>query len=290
MINKSFMVGGDIEVSRMGFGAMRTAGANIWGMPDDVDNSLAVIKRAVALGINFIDTADSYGPNVSEELLARALKPYPDNLLIATKGGVTRPSPSEWVPDCSPQHLKDAIEGSLDRLRLRQIDLYQLHTVDQLVPFEDSLRALKELQGEGKIRHIGVSNVSLAQLKAALEIVHVVSVQNHYNVANRSSEDVLQECERLGIAFLPYFPLGGGGWTTEDNLTTTDSPLSAIAKKHNVTPGQIALAWLLHHSPVIIPIPGTASLDHLEENTQAIDIELCSDEVAQIEQLFPQNK
>ena len=289
MIEKTFKIGGDIIVNRMGFGAMRTAGPNIWGMPSDIDNSLMVIKQAVTLGIDLIDTADSYGPNVSEELIAKALKPYPDNLLIATKGGVTRPSPSEWVPDCSPEHLRQAIEGSLERLGLTQIGLYQLHTVDPHIPFLDSVQTLKELQAEGKIRHIGLSNVSVDQLNAALEIVDIVSVQNHYNVANRSSEDVLQECERRGIAFLPYFPLGGGGWTAEDNLTSTSGPLSAIATAHQATPGQIALAWLLHHSPVIIPIPGTASLEHLEENTSALDIALSADEVEAIEKLFPQN-
>ena len=286
MIKKHILIA-DMQVSRIGYGAMRITGEGVWGMPKDQKNAIIVLKKAVELGVSLIDTADAYGPNTSEELIAEALSPY-GKTIIATKGGLTRPGPGNWVPDCSTEHLKEAIEGSLTRLKLDQIDLYQLHTIDPNVPLRDSLLALKDLQAKGKIRHIGISNVSVEQLKEAMEIVNIVSVQNHYNVANRSSEDVLQECERQGIAFLPYFPIGGGGWTAEDNLTTHDSPLSEIAKAHSATPGQIALAWLLHHSPVIIPIPGTASIEHLEENTAALDIELSSEEVVQIEALFPQ--
>lgn len=286
MIKKHIMIA-DMQVSRIGYGAMRITGEGVWGMPEDQKNAILVLKKAVELGVSLIDTADAYGPDTSEELIAEALSPY-GKTIIATKGGLTRPGPGNWVPDCSPEHLKEAIEGSLTRLKLDQIDLYQLHTIDPNVPLRDSLLALKDLQAKGKIRHIGISNVSVEQLKEAMEIVRIVSVQNHYNVANRSSEDVLQECERQGIAFLPYFPIGGGGWTAEDNLTNHDSPLSEIAKAHSATPGQIALAWLLHHSPVIIPIPGTASIEHLEENTAALDIELSSEEVVQIEALFPQ--
>ena len=286
MIKKHIMIA-DMQVSRIGYGAMRITGEGVWGMPEDQKNAILVLKKAVELGVSLIDTADAYGPDTSEELIAEALSPY-GKTIIATKGGLTRPGPGNWVPDCSPEHLKEAIEGSLTRLKLDQIDLYQLHTIDPNIPLRDSLLALKDLQAKGKIRHIGISNVSVEQLKEAMEIVRIVSVQNHYNVANRSSEDVLQECERQGIAFLPYFPIGGGGWTAEDNLTNHDSPLSEIAKAHSATPGQIALAWLLHHSPVIIPIPGTASIEHLEENTAALDIELSSEEVVQIEALFPQ--
>lgn len=287
MPDMKLTIGGDLIVNRLGYGAMRITGEGIWGMPNDKANAIEVLKKAIALGVNFIDTADAYGPNTSEELIAEALKPY-DNIVIATKGGLTRPGPGNWVPDCSPAHLKEAIEGSLSRLKVDRIDLYQLHTVDPKIPFADSLNALKELQQEGKIRHIGLSNVSADQLSEAQEIVNIVSVQNHYNLANRNSEDVLQACEKSQIAFLPYFPIGGGQMAGEDQLMSTTGPLSKIAKDHDATPGQIALAWLLHHSPVIVPIPGTSTLEHLEENMAAVDISLTGDEVAEIQALFPQ--
>jgi pyridoxine 4-dehydrogenase len=264
---------GDLEVRRLGFGAMRITGEGIWGPPPDREAALAVLRRAVDLGINLIDTADSYGPEVSEELIAEALHPYPEDLMIATKGGLTRTGPGEWPRDGRPKHLREACEGSLRRLKLDRIDLYQLHAPDPKVPYEDSVGTLKDLRDEGKIRHVGVSNVSVAQLRLARAIVPVVSVQNRFNLEDRSSDDVLEECESEGLGFIPWFPLRMG------DLAESGGAVAEIAKSHEATPTQIAIAWLLQRSPAMLPIPGTASIEHLEENVAAAGIELTEDEV-----------
>src|SRR5215213_7045409 len=242
---------------------MRITGPGIWGPPRDRDEAMRVLRRALELGINLIDTADSYGPEVSENLIAEALHPYPDGLVIATKGGLRRTGPGEWPRDARPERLKECCEGSLRRLRVDRIDLYQLHSPDPRVPFEDSVGALKELQDDGKIRHIGVSNVSVDELATAREIVDVVTVQNRYNVEDRHSEDVLETCEEAGIGFIPWFPLAVG------ELARPGGPLDEVARNHDATAGQVALAWLLARSDVMLPIPGTASLEHLEENVAA---------------------
>ncbi len=268
VMSDSFTIGGDLEVSRLGFGAMRLTGPGIWGPPSDPDAARAVLRRVVELGVNLIDTADSYGPEVSENLIAEALHPYPDRLVIATKGGLRRTGPGRWPRDARPERLKECCEGSLRRLRLDRIDLYQLHSPDRKVPLEDSLGALRELQEEGKIRHIGVSNVSADELETACAVVEVVTVQNRYNLVERSSEDVLTTCERDGIGFIPWFPLATG------SLARAGGPLDELARAHQATPGQLALAWLLARSPVMLPIPGTASIEHLEENMAAERISL----------------
>ena len=268
----TFKIGGDLEVRRLGFGAMRITGDGIWGPPDDPDSARALLRRVVELGINLIDTADSYGPEVSENLIAEALHPYPDGLVIATKGGLTRTGPGEWPRDGRPEHLREACEGSLRRLKLDRIDLYQLHAPDDKVPYEDSVGALKELQDEGKIRHIGVSNVSVEQLEQAREIVDVVTVQNRYNLTDRSSEDVLDACEDAGIGFIPWFPLATG------SLAEPGGALDEVARAHDATPGQVALAWLLARSKVMLPIPGTSSAEHLEENLAAEQLILSDEE------------
>ena len=272
----TFTIGGDLEIRRLGFGAMRITGDGIWGPPDDPEEAKRLLRRVVELGIDFIDTADSYGPDVSENLIAEALHPYPDGLLIATKGGLRRTGPGQWPRDARPERLKECCEGSLRRLKLDRIDLYQLHSPDPDVPYEDSVGALKELQDEGKIRHIGVSNVSVEQLEQARGIVEVVTVQNRYNLQERQSEDVLDECERAGIGFIPWFPLAIG------RLADSGGPLDRIASDHEATPAQIALAWLLARSPVMLPIPGTSSVEHLEENLAATRIQLSDDEVREI--------
>jgi len=258
---------GDLQVNRMGFGAMRVCGPNVWGPPRDRANALRVLRRAFELGANFLDTADSYGPHVDEELIAEALHPYPKGLVIATKGGLLRPRPGAWDPDGRPAHLKQAIEGSLRRLKLERIDLYQLHAPDPKVPFADSVGALAEAQRAGKIRHVGVSNVTVKQLEEARRICPIVSVQNRYNLEDRSSEDVLRSCERLGIAFLPWYPLGAGE-------ALKSAKIKSIASKHKATAAQVALAWLLAKSPVMLPIPGTADLKHLEANAGAAQLAL----------------
>ena len=270
---------GDLDVVRLGFGAMRITGEGVWGPPPDRDTAIAVLRRAVELGITLIDTADSYGPAVSEELIAEALHPYPEGLVIATKGGLLRPGPGRWDPDCSPGHLRKACEASLRRLRVERIDLYQLHTVDRRVPYEDSIGALRELQAEGKIRHIGVSNVSTRELATARSLVDVVSVQNRYNLTDRSSETVLQACEVAGIGFIPWFPLATG------SLARPGSALDAIARAHGRTPAQVALAWLLQRSAVMLPIPGTGSVDHLEENVAAAAVTLSDGELRDLAEL-----
>jgi aryl-alcohol dehydrogenase-like predicted oxidoreductase len=277
----TFTIAGDLPVHRLGFGAMRITGDGVWGPPPDPEGAKAVLRRAVELNVNFIDTADSYGPHVSEELIAEALygdAGYPPGLVIATKGGLERTGPNQWPRNGRPEHLRRACEGSLRRLRLEQIDLYQLHAPDPKVPYEESVGALKELQDEGKIRHIGVSNVRLAQLEVARGIVEVASVQNRYSLTDRGSEDVLERCERDGLAFIPYFPLGAGRIAAE-------GVLSEIARSRDATPYQVALAWLLARSPNMIPIPGTKSQQHLEENVAAAGLELEPGEVEALSHL-----
>ena len=264
---------GELEVRRIGFGAMRITGRGVWGEPASPEGARRVLRRAVELGVNLIDTADSYGPEVSERLIAEALHPYPDDLVIATKGGFTRSGPGSWRADGRPAHLRHACEGSLRRLRLERIDLYQLHTVDPRVPLAESVGALAELQGEGKIRHIGLSNVDVDQLASAREIAPVVSVQNRYSVAERGSEAVVERCEGDGLAFLPYFPLVAG-WVTENS-----GPWQRIARAKGASVAQVALAWLLRRSPAIVPIPGTSSVHHLEENVASAQLNLGDEEL-----------
>jgi aryl-alcohol dehydrogenase-like predicted oxidoreductase len=271
-------LGGDIEVHRLGFGAMRITGPGIWGPPPDRETAKDVLRRVVELGIDLIDTADSYGPHVSEQLIAETLHPYPDDLLIATKGGLERTGPGEWPRNGRPEHLRAACEGSLRDLRVDRIDLYQLHAPDDAVPYAESVGALKELQDEGKIRHIGVSNVSVEQLEQARAIVDVVSVQNRFNLTDRTSQDVLDVCERDGLGFFPWFPLAAGGLAAPGGL------VADIAQAHDATPGQVALAWLLQRSPVLLPIPGTGSIEHLEENVAAAELELDEEELARLEE------
>jgi pyridoxine 4-dehydrogenase len=271
-------IGGALHVNRMGFGAMRLCGPGIWGWPADRENALRVLRRAVELGVNFIDTADAYGPFVNEEQIAQALYPYSEGLVIATKGGSVRPGPGQWVRDGRPEHLKAACEGSLRRLRLSRIDLYQLHAVASNVPLEEQVGALRELRDQGKIRLVGLSNVELHQLQRAEEIVEIASVQNNYNVGNRASEPVLRYCEAKGLAFIPYFPLDAGDVAALDVLRP-------IADAHRATVFQIALAWLLRHSPAMLPIPGTSSLEHLEENVAAAQLELSEEEYAGLDRL-----
>ncbi|HEY1344133.1 MAG TPA: aldo/keto reductase [Streptosporangiaceae bacterium] len=266
-------IGGDLVVRRMGFGAMRITGNGIWGEPPDAEQARATLRRVVELGVNFIDTADSYGPEVSERLIAEALYPYPGDLVIATKGGLVRPGPGRWDPDGTPAHLRAACEGSLRRLRLDQIPLYQFHRPDRRVPLADSLGALVELRDEGKIAHIGISNVSESQLRAAQQITPVVSVQNRYNAADRGSESMVDTCEREQIAFLPWAPIQQAG----SNPAVTEA-----AKRHGASPRQIVLAWLLARSPQMLPIPGTGSPGHAGANVAAAAIELSPDEVAAI--------
>jgi pyridoxine 4-dehydrogenase len=266
--NPTFQLGGDLPVNRLGFGAMRITGEGIWGWPADRNNALKVLRRAVELGVNLIDTADAYGPETSELLIAKALHPYPKGLVIATKGGLTRPGPGQWVPDGRPEHLKQAVDGSLKRLRLDRIDLYQLHTVDRKVPIERSLGALKEMQDAGKIRHVGLSNVSTQEIERARKILPIVSVQNEYNIEDRKSEKVLVYCEKESLGFLPWFPIGGGRGLKPENA------LETAARAHDVSVIQVALAWLLQRSPVMLPIPGTSSITHLEENVGSARIKL----------------
>src|SRR5207248_4370128 len=258
--NMTFKLGGDLTVNRLGFGAMRITGQGILGWPPDRQNALKVLRRAVELGVNLTDTADAYGPETSELLIAEALHPYPKGFVIATKGGLTRPGRGQWVPNGRPEHLKQAVEGSLKRLRLERIDLYQLHAVDPKVRLEESLGALKEMQDAGKIRHVGLSNVDPDEIARARKVLPIVSVQNRYNIEDRKSENVLVYCEKKNLGFLPWFPIGGGGGLKSEN------PLNLAAKAHAVSVVQVALAWLLERSPVLLPIPGTASLAHLEQN------------------------
>jgi pyridoxine 4-dehydrogenase len=273
----TFKIGGDLEVRRLGFGAMRITGDGIWGPPDDPEGARRLLRRVAELGVNLIDTADSYGPEVSENLIAEALHPYPEELVIATKGGLRRSGPGQWPRDGRPERLKKCCEASLRRLRLERIDVYQLHSPDPQVPLEDSMGALKELQDEGKIRHVGVSNVSVEELERARAVVEVVTVQNRYNLTDRHSESVLETCERDGIGFIPWFPLAIG------ELARPGGPLDDLARRHDAAPGQLALAWLLARSPVMLPIPGTSSIEHLEENVAAQSIELDPADVERLE-------
>ncbi len=261
-----FLIGGDLRVTRLGFGAMRITGDGVWGEPANRAEAIRVLRRAVELGINFIDTADSYGPGVSEEIIAEALYPYPKGLVIATKGGFDRPGPDQWVENGKPEHLRSACEGSLRRLRLDRIDLYQLHRIDPKVPAEDQLGTLQDLQAQGKIKHIGLSEVSVKQIQHARTIIPIVSVQNRYSISDRGSEDVLEYCEKEKMGFIPWFPLAAG------RVSGADSPIRRLATELKATPSQVALAWLLARSPVMLPIPGTSKLKHLEENVAAVEI------------------
>ena len=283
-MNKSeetFLLGGDLLVNRLGFGAMRLTGEGIWGWPTDRDNAKKVLRRAVELGVNLIDTADAYGPEVSELLIAEALHPYPKDLVIATKGGLTRPGRGQWVPNGRPEYLSQCVDKSLKRLKLEQIDLYQLHAVDRKVPVEESVGALKKAQDAGKIRHVGLSNVTTQEIERARKLLPIISVQNEYNIADRKSEKVLLFCEKENLGFIPWFPLGGNG----SSLLNRGTPLEAEAKRHNASVVQLALAWLLQKSPVMLPIPGTSSLAHLEENMAAARLHLTPDDWKRIEDL-----
>jgi aryl-alcohol dehydrogenase-like predicted oxidoreductase len=270
-------IGGDLTVNRMGFGAMRLTGEGIWGEPKDPAEARRVLRRAVDLGVNFIDTADAYGPEVNERLIAETLHPYPRGLVIATKGGQTRPSAGQWVPDGRPEHLREACEGSLKRLKLERIDLYQFHWPDPKVPVEDSVGELARLRTEGKIRHVGVSNFSADELQRVRQIVPIVSVQNRYNVADRASEDVLAVCTREGIAFIPWAPIARG---SVEKLVSDG--LEAVAKQHAASVFQVAIAWLLAKSPVMLPIPGTSSVAHVEENVEAARLKLGAEDLARL--------
>ena len=267
---------GDLEVNRLGFGAMRVLGPDVWGEPQDRAGARRVFCRAVELGVNFFDTAESYGPQTDETLIAEALHPYPKGFVIATKCGIARPSPGRWDADGRPDKLRKDLEGSLKRLRVDRIDLYQLHTIDPKVPLEDSLGALVEAQRAGKIRHIGVSNFNVKQLERARKVAAIVSVQNRYSLADRSSDDVLAHCEKLGIAFLPWYPLGAGG-------TLKMARVKKIADKLNATPAQVSIAWLLAKSPVMLPIPGTSRIAHLEENVAAARLKLSREDFAALD-------
>ncbi len=277
-LSGEFLLGGDIRIHRLGFGAMRITGEGIWGEPRDREEAKRVLRRLPDLGVNFIDTADSYGPEVSEQLIAEALYPYPKGLLIATKGGLTRTGPNQWVPVGRAEYLRQCVEMSLRRLRLDRIDLYQLHRFDPKVPVEESLGELKKLQHEGKIRHIGISETSVAEIEQARKIVKVVSVQNRYNIGDRAHEDVVEYCTKHNLGFIPWFPVAAG------KLTQAGGVLDQAAKANKATTSQLALAWLLHRSPVILPIPGTSSVKHLEENVEAAGLKLQPEEWEKIEE------
>jgi aryl-alcohol dehydrogenase-like predicted oxidoreductase len=274
---KTFKIGGDLEVNRLGFGAMRLTGKGIWGEPKDVDEAKRVLRRAVELGINFIDTADSYGPAVSERLIGEALSPFSKGLVVATKGGLTRQGPDQWLPLGRPEYLAQQVEMSLRLLKTEVIDLWQLHRIDPKVPVEESLGVIAKLQQEGKIRHVGLSEVKPAEIEQARKVIDIVSVQNLYNVGDRQHEDVLEYCEKDGLAFIPWFPVAAG------KLAQPGGKLDAIAKRHDATVAQLSIAWLLHRSPVILPIPGTSSVGHLEENLKAAKISLSDSELREIE-------
>ncbi len=273
----TFSLGGDLSVNRLGYGAMRLTGQGVWGEPKDREAAKALLRRAVELGINFIDTADSYGPEVSERMIGEALSPYAGGVVVATKGGLTRQGPNRWMPVGRPEYLQQQVEMSLRHLKVERIDLYQLHRIDPKVPVEESLGVLGRLQKQGKIRHIGLSEVKVDEIERARKTVKIVSVQNEYNIGNRKSEDVLKYCEQNGIGFIPWFPVAAG------DLAKPGGVLDEVAKRHEATVAQLALAWLLHRSPVMLPIPGTSSVEHLEENTAAADLELTDEEWAEIE-------
>ena len=275
-MNTMMKIAGEIEINRLGFGAMRITGKGVWGPPADRAGAIALLKHIADSDCNFIDTADSYGPNVSEELISEALAPYRAGLVIATKCGLTRPGPNQWVPDCHPERLKACCEGSLQRLKVQTIDLYQLHRIDSKVPLADQIGALIELRNEGKIRHIGLSEVSVEQLAAVQKMTPVASVQNEYNLTNRKSEAVLKACEQQNIAFIPWFPLGGG------DTSKLEAKLAPVAKQLGATPHQVALAWLLQSSPVMVPIPGTSSIEHFDENMKALALDLAQNDMEQL--------
>jgi pyridoxine 4-dehydrogenase len=277
--NSTWRVGGDLSVNRLGFGAMRLTGDGIWGWPPDRANAIKVLRRAVELGVNLIDTADAYGPEVDELLIAEALYPYPKGLVIATKGGNTRPGPGQWVPNGRPEYLKQCVEKSLKRLRLERIDLYQLHRIDPKVPVEESLGALKEMQDAGKIRHIGLSEVAPEEIERGRKVVPIVTVQNQYNIGNRKWENTLMYCEKERLGFMPWSPVGGSRGLNSEHA------LEGAAKEHGVTVYQLAIAWLLRRSPVMLPIPGTSSVAHLEENMAAAKIELSPADWNKIEKI-----
>jgi pyridoxine 4-dehydrogenase len=276
----TFLLGGDLSVNRLGFGAMRLTGQGIWGWPPDRENAKKVLRRALDLGVNLIDTADAYGPETDELLIAEALYPYPKGLIIATKGGITRPSRGQWEPNGRPEYLSQCVDKSLKRLKLKRIDVYQLHTVDKKVPIEESLGALNAARDAGKILHVGLSNVTTQEIERAKKVVPIVSIQNRYNITDRESEDVLSYCEKEKMGFLPWAPVGGGG---RSSLTKSGNPLEEEAKLHNVSAVQLALAWLLQKSPVMLPIPGTSSLQHLEENMAAAKLQLTPDDWKRID-------
>lgn len=279
--SKEFTIGGDLNVNRLGFGAMRITGKGIWGPPKDHNEAIRVLKRAVELGVNFIDTADSYGPYISEELIAEALYPYPEGLVIATKGGLLRTGPDQWPVNAHPDHLKEALEGSLKRLRVEQISLYQLHRIDPKVPAEQSFEFLKTVQQQGKVKHIGLSEVSINDIKKAQQYFEVVSVQNMYSVDNRKWEPVLEYCKANNIAFIPWFPLNAGDVDTSEKI-------NRIAQKNNASIHQVALTWLLHHADNILLIPGTSNVEHLEENMKAAELELSSGDMHVLDSISPQ--
>ncbi len=274
-----FLIGNELRVTRLGFGAMRITGDGVWGEPPDRAEAVRVLRRSVELGINFIDTADSYGPGVSEEIIAEALHPYPADLVIATKGGYERPGPNQWVENGRPEHLTSACEGCLRRLRLDRIDLYQLHRIDPKVPAEDQLGTLKDLQTKGKIKHIGLSEVSVRQIQHARTIVPIVSVQNRFSVADRGSEDVLEFCEKEKMGFIPWFPLAAG------RVSGPESAISRIAARWRASPSQVALAWLLARSPVMLPIPGTSKVEHLEENVAAVELKIDTNKMLDLDRM-----
>jgi pyridoxine 4-dehydrogenase len=278
--DSTFQLGGDLLVNRLGFGAMRLTGEGIWGWPPDRENAKKVLRRAVELGVNFIDTADAYGPETNELLIAEALYPYPKGLIIATKGGNTRPGPGQWVPDGRPEYLAQCVDKSLKRLKLERIDLWQLHRIDRKVPVEESLGAIKKAQDAGKIRHVGLSEVTVAEIEQAKKVVPIVSIQNRYNITDRKSEAALNYCEKEKMGFIPWAPIGGSGTRS---LSKSANQLEAEAKRHNVSVVQLALAWLLQKSPVMLPIPGTANIAHLQENMAAAKLQLSVDEWKKIE-------
>jgi pyridoxine 4-dehydrogenase len=273
----TFSIGGDLPVNRMGYGAMRITGDGIWGAPKDIEGAKRVLRHAVEIGINFIDTADAYGPEVSEQLIGEALSPYAKGVVIATKGGLTRQGPNQWLPVGRPEYLTQQVELSLRRLKVERIDLWQLHRIDPKVPVEESLGAIKKLQEQGKIRHIGLSEVKPHEIDQARKIVKIVSVQNQYNIGDRQHEDVVDYCTKNNIGFIPWFPVAAG------KLAQPGGKLDSAAKKHNATVSQLSLAWLLHRSPVMLPIPGTTSIEHLEENVAAADVKLSAAEWKEIE-------
>lgn len=273
------MLGGDLEISRLGFGAMRIVGEGVWGEPKDAENSKRVLRRAVELGVNFIDTSDAYGPDVSERLIGEALAPYKAGVVIATKAGLTRQGPAKWLPVGRAEYLEQQVEMSLRLLKTERLELWQLHRIDPKTPVEESLGAMKKMQEAGKIRHIGLSEVKVPELEQARKVCEIVSVQNKYNIGDRDHEDVLEYCAVHGIAFIPWFPVAAG------KLAQPGGKLDEAARKHGATVSQLSLAWLLHHSPVILPIPGTSSVEHLEENMKAADVKLSEAEWAEIEGL-----